>query len=432
MKAEILCVGTELLLGDILNTNARFLSRQLAALGFTVQMQTVVGDNAERLEAAVEAAKQRCDLLIFSGGLGPTDDDLTKQTVARAFGDNLVEEPSLAMELERFFAARGLPMTENNRKQALVPESGRWLKNTNGTAPGIVFYQNGKTAILLPGPPRELEPMFLNEALPLLRGYQDSVIKSLVLCTFGVGESALEELTHPLLTGENPTAALYAKEGEVHIRITARAACEEEADGLCRGLADQFRALLGDMIYGENSGGLEYELVHMLRQRQETIATAESCTGGLLSQRLTAVSGASEVFECGVCTYADRIKHQLLGVPEELLARCGAVSSQVAAAMAFGVRDLAGSVYGAGITGVAGPGGGTPEKPVGLVYVALCRGEDVYIKRLMITGADRARVRRLSTQHVLDMARRLCTRREIPNAAHFLRGQEAAFPPISH
>lgn len=427
MKAEIICVGTELLLGDILNTNARFLARQLAAMGFTVQLQTVVGDNAGRLEAAVEQAKERCDLILFSGGLGPTDDDLTKQTVARAFGDTLVSEPSLEMELEDFFAKRGVVMTENNKKQALVPAHGKWLKNENGTAPGIVFYQGGKTAVLLPGPPKELEPMFSKEVVPLLKTYQDGVIKSLVLCTFGIGESSLEELVKPLLEGENPTAALYAKEGEVHIRITARAENEREAYTLCRQLAVRFYEKLGEFVYGEDSPGLEYEVVRLLSSRFEQVATAESCTGGLLSQRLTAVSGASTVFQCGVCSYSNQVKTKLLSVEEELLQKYGAVSSPVAAAMAAGVRSLASATYGVGITGIAGPGGGTAEKPVGLVYVAVNCRKGTYIKKLVITGASRERVRRISTQQALDMLRRLCTGKPLRCAKFFESGEMQAF-----
>ncbi len=408
MKAEIICVGTELLLGDILNTNAQFLSKELAAMGFSVYFQTVVGDNTERLEEAIALAKSRCDLLVFSGGLGPTEDDLTKETVAKAFHDELVLDEKVLENLKALFAKRHYGgMTHNNYKQAYVPVKGNILENKNGTAPGAVFYDAEKIAILLPGPPREMELMFQNAVRPMLQAMQDSVITSLVLNTFGIGESSLEEMVLPLLNGTNPTAALYAKEGEVHIRITAKAETEELAWQMCEAYAKQFEPILGAHIYGRNSEGLEYEVVHALAKTNETIATAESCTGGLLSGRITAVPGASSVFECGVCSYSGRIKHALLGVPQSLLNLYSEVSGQVAIAMAQGAAKLAGANYGAGITGIAGPTGGTEDKPVGLVYVAVWYNGKAYLKKLLLTGADRGRVRRMATQHTLDMVRRL-------------------------
>lgn len=410
MNAEIICVGTELLLGDILNTNAQFLSKELATMGFSVYFQTVVGDNAERLQKAITLAKSRCDLLVFSGGLGPTEDDLTKETVAKAFHDELVLDETVLKNLKEFFAKRNYGgMTHNNYKQAYVPVKGSILENKNGTAPGAVFYDDDKVAVLLPGPPREMELMFQSAVKPILQTMQDSVITSLVLHTFGIGESSLEELVKPLLEGTNPTAALYAKEGEVHIRITAKADTKEQAQQICEAYAAQFEPILGDRIYGRNSEGLAYEVVHALTESRETIATAESCTGGLLSGRITAVSGASAVFECGVCSYAGRIKQKLLAVPQPVLERYGEVSGQVAIAMAQGVAKLASANYGVGITGIAGPTGGTKEKPVGLVYVAVWYKGKAYLKKLLLTGADRARVRRLTTQHALDMVRRLAT-----------------------
>ena len=408
MNAEIICVGTELLLGDILNTNAQFLSRELAGMGFSVYFQTVVGDNADRLLQVVQLAKNRSDLLIFSGGLGPTDDDLTKETVAKAFNDELVLNSKILEELKETFKVRSFGhMTNNNIKQAYVPVNGSFIENENGTAPGIVFNADGKTAVLLPGPPRELEHMFLHKVKPLLLSMQDSVIKSLVLNTFGIGESALEEEVKQLLNGNNPTAALYAKEGEVHIRITAKADDEEKADSMCEEYAKEFEKCIGSFIYGVNSSGLEYEVVQTLTKTKEKVATAESCTGGLLSERITAVSGASAVFECGICSYGTNIKEQLLNIPQKTIERYGVVSENTACAMAEGVAEIANADYGVGITGIAGPGSGTNGEPEGLVYIAVWYKQKVYMKKFLLTGATRQRVRRIATQHALHMLLRI-------------------------
>ena len=408
MNAEIICVGTELLLGDILNTNARFLSQELAGMGFSVYFQTVVGDNVERLHQTVQLAKSRSDLLIFSGGLGPTDDDLTKETVAGEFNDVLVLNENVLSGIQEIFKTRNYGrMTDNNIKQAYVPLRGAFLENENGTAPGIVFEDEGKTAILLPGPPRELEHMFLSKVKPLLKTKQDSVIKSFVLNTFGIGESSLEERVKPLLNGHNPTAALYAKEGEVHIRITAKAQTEQEADAMCEEYAQRFEDDIGAYVYGVNSSGLEYEVVNILKETKEKLATAESCTGGLLSSRITAIPGASAVFDCGICSYSEGIKQKLLAVPKETLEIYGVTSEQTAAAMAQGITKLAGADYGVGITGIAGPGNGADGEPEGLVYIAVYHQEKYYMKKLLLTGAPRGRIQRIATQHALYMVLRL-------------------------
>lgn len=308
MEAEIIAVGTELLLGDILNTNAQFLSRELAQLGISVHYQTVVGDNPARLENVVRAARARSELLIFSGGLGPTEDDLTKQTVARAYGDSLRLDEEELDKIRRFFAAWGRTMPENNRRQAYVPVHGRKIVNANGTAPGAIFEDTacpGHYAVLLPGPPSELQPMFLSEVKPWLASLSAVTLRSLTLRVMGVGESHMQEKLGPLLENENPTAALYAKTAEVIVRITARAASAEQADALCSGYAQRFYALLGDCIYTQTEASLEETVVRTLVRKGRTVATAESCTGGLLSARLTDVPGASEVFQYGACTYAN-------------------------------------------------------------------------------------------------------------------------------
>ena len=406
MKGEIICVGTELLLGDILNTNARFLARELAALGITVHHQWVVGDNEGRLAELVRQAMERSDLLVFSGGLGPTADDLTKETVARCFGDTLRLEPEILETIREYFAATGRHMPPNNEKQALVPTKGGWFENHNGTAPAIWFQAGEKRAVLLPGPPGELVPLWTEQVGPFLADGRQ-VLHSLTLRITGMGESHVEERVGHLFEHDNPTAAIYAKTGEVHIRITARAAHRTEGERLCRDYAERFYQLLGDVIYGENEKDMEHTLVDALSDRGLTVSTAESCTGGLVSQRITQVPGASGVFGFGFCTYANEAKHKLLGVREETLNTVGAVSWQTAAQMALGAARVSGADIGISLTGIAGPGGGTPEKPVGLVYVGACRGGDVYVVKLLLGSRDRQSIRISAANRALDLARRL-------------------------
>lgn len=416
MRAEIISVGTELLLGDILNTNAQYLSQEMAALGFSVFYQTVVGDNPARLEETVKTALARSDVLLFTGGLGPTDDDLTKQTVAGAFGDELVLDEEELARIQSFFKSRGMPMTPNNAKQAMVPGRGRKLQNPNGTAPGAMFKKEDKLAFLMPGPPGEMRPMFDKQVRPALLALQDAALHSLVLRVFGMGESVLEDHVHPLLEGSNPTAALYAKTGEVHVRITARAKTDEEAAAMCEEHAREFRAVLGPLIYSETNENLETTVVQLLAKEGAQVATAESCTGGLLSQRITSVEGASKVFGFGLCSYSNNIKERVLGVPAQTLQQFGAVSPQVAIAMAKGAAACGSATYGVGITGVAGPGGGTPQKPVGLVYVAALRGTRLAVKELHFGGRGRKTVRWMAAQTALDMLRRLALGVEIEDA----------------
>ena len=421
MTAEIICVGTELLLGDILNTNARFLARRLAALGFDVLHQQVVGDNPARLEAAVRQAMERSDLLVFSGGLGPTADDLTKETVARCFGDEMRYEPAVMESIRAFFTSTGRTTPANNEKQAMVPAKGGWFENPNGTAPAVWFEARGRRAVLLPGPPGELEPLWKSSVEPFLQKGQRRVLKSLVLGLCGIGESHAEELLGHLFRNENPTAAVYAKPAELTIRITAAAPDEAQALAACRDYAQNFYRLAGQYIYGEGEQGLEQALVEALAQKGLTLATAESCTGGLVSQRITAVPGASEVFGFGFVTYANEAKQKLLGVGVDTLAKHGAVSPQVAAAMAAGAARAAGADVAVALTGIAGPGGGTPEKPVGLVWLGAARGDQVFVKRLDIGRRDRATIRRAASSHALDAARRLALGLPIPGA---LRAQD--------
>lgn len=419
MKAEIIAVGTELLLGDILNTNAQFLSKQLAEMGFTVYHQSVIGDNSERLYELVKQAQTRSELIVFSGGLGPTDDDLTKQTVARAFDDELVFDKTEMDKISAYLTSTNKPVTKNNEKQAYIPKNGGKFENEKGTAPGVYFEKDGCTAVLLPGPPSELQPLFLNKVKPFLAKYQNGALHSVSLRIFGIGESELEGRVMRFLNRANPTSALYAKQGEVLLRVTAYAETEQKALEMCMPTVDEIKQELGSLIYGYDDDCLEGVAVKLLKENGLKLATAESCTGGMLSQRITSQSGASEVFDCGVCSYANEIKHKILGVKNETLAEFGAVSPQVAAQMAQGVALLANADMGIGITGIAGPGGGTPQKPVGLIYVGAYFKGKIYVKKLNVGGRGRHHARHMACQNALDMIRRLCLGIEINNAKEY-------------
>ena len=426
MEAEIIAVGTELLLGDILNTNAQFLARQLADLGVSVRYQHVVGDNAARLEDLVRTAKARSELLVFSGGLGPTADDLTKETVARCYHDALRFDQEEMDKITAFFAKSGRTTPANNEKQAMVPVRGKKLPNRNGTAPGVWFEDEGRYAVLLPGPPHELIPLWNEQALPLLQPLCQGTLHSLTLKVTGPGESHLEETVGHLFRSANPTAAIYAKTGECHIRITAKAATAAEAEAMCRAKAQQFYHILGECVYGENEDTLESVTVAALRRARLTLTTAESCTGGLVARRITDVPGASEVFGFGFVTYANQAKEQLLGVPGEVLAAHGAVSPQTAAWMAAGARRAAGADLALALTGLAGPGGGTPEKPVGLVYLAAAFRDRLYIRKLGLGGRGRETVRLRASQTALDLARRLTLGLPLPDDTQIVAADRLA------
>lgn len=406
LRAEIISVGTELLLGEIVDTNAVFLSEELAALGIELFHRTTVGDNAGRLKQALTEALARADLVITTGGLGPTADDLTKETVAEALGLPLVLDPSSLEMIKGFFARMRRPMTENNQKQALIPEGGEALPNQKGTAPGVSVRKEGKWVICLPGPPRELIPMFRDYVRPKLQAESRGVIRSRVLRLCGIGESTLVEQIADLLADQtNPTLAPLASEGEVRLRITAYGESTGAAETAIAAMERELRARLGQLIYGVDEETLEAIVVALLQQRGETLAVAESCTGGLLASRITDVPGASAVFDRGLITYSNRAKEELLGVPAAVIARVGAVSPEVALQMAQGVRRSAGTDWGIGITGIAGPGGGSAEKPVGLVYFALVGPGVSLVQEENWTG-DRQLIKRRTTQAVLDLFRR--------------------------
>lgn len=406
MKAEILCVGTEILLGDILNTNTQFLSRELANMGFSVYHQAVVGDNVERLKDEFRLAIERADIVITTGGLGPTDDDLTKETAAEYFDKKLVFDEESYDYIVKYFEKLNVPLSANNKKQAYFPEGCTILKNDHGTAPGCAIDENGKIVIMLPGPPREVVPMFKNYVVPYLKKYQEGVLVSKVLRVAGIGEgSAAEKIKDIMDKQTNPTIAPYAKENEVTFRITAKADSEKEALKLIEPMEKEVCDRLGDNVYGVGDTSLEEVLGKLLIEKKLTIATAESCTGGLLSGRLVNYPGISEVFMQGAVTYSNEAKMQRLGVKKDTLDKFGAVSSETAAEMAAGIAKTSNTDIGVSTTGIAGPGGGTEEKPVGLVYAGLYINGVVKTRKLNIPG-DRQKVRNRAVSIVLDWIRR--------------------------
>lgn len=406
MRAEVVSVGTELLLGQIVDTNAAYIAGVLSELGISLYRRSTVGDNRNRLLAALKLALDESDVVITIGGLGPTMDDITREGLAEAFGDTLVRDEQIAARLHSFFQSRGMPVLESNLRQALVPTHGRAIDNPNGTAPGLLFEKNGKIGIALPGPPNEFIPMVDNEVSPYLRRKtgDTGTIRSLVLRVAGVGESAMEDRVKDLMEDSNPSVAPYAKVGEVHLRITAKADTAQQAEALIAERAALVRARLGDAVYGENDAPLEQAVVELLAARGWTVSTAESCTGGLVAQRITDVAGSSAVFIGGVVAYSNAVKTALVSVPEAMLARVGAVSPEVGRALAEGAREKFGTDYGIGITGVAGPGGGTPEKPVGLVYIAVAYEGGCEVERANYIGS-RQIVRHRASQAALNMLR---------------------------
>lgn len=388
MNAEIIAVGSELLLGQIANTNAQFISSQLSELGINVYYHSVIGDNGGRLKKAIEIAESRANLIIFSGGLGPTKDDLTKETIAEHLGIPLVFDEKALETVEQFFKKQGRPLTENNRKQALILEGSEVLPNDHGLAPGMLLEKEGITYILLPGPPSEIEPMFQFEAKPRLaaRLSEGGVILSHVLRFYGIGEAELEtRLQHILDEQTNPTIAPLATDGEVMLRITAKSDSEDEAWDLINAKKKEVLSIVGKYNYGVDDDSLASKTVEMLLHNQLTIAAAESLTAGLFQSELAKISGVSGTLVGGMVTYTEQAKIQQLGIEKKLLAEHGIVSSECAAAMAKNVRIKFGTDIGVGLTGAAGPEPHDGE-PAGTICIGLAVGDSVITRKIQLSG----------------------------------------------
>ena len=405
---EILSVGTELLLGNIANTDAQILSQGLSELGLNVYYHTVVGDNPQRARQAVAIAKERADIIITTGGLGPTCDDLTKNVLAEAFGKKLVFDEPSAQRIRSYFIRTGRPMTENNLQQAMLPEGCTILDNDWGTAPGCAFFADGVHVIMLPGPPSECRPMFQYRAKPYLLSLSEGVIASHTLKLFGIGESTMEaQLRDQMNTMSNPTLAPYAKEGECELRVTAKAPTDQEAQALLKPTVEEIKALFGAKVYGVDVSSLEEVVEQLLLEKGLTLGVAESCTGGLMAKRLTDVPGASKVFKGGIVSYTNEVKAGVLGVPQELLDQFGAVSSQVAQAMAEGARRVLGCDIALSSTGVAGPDKDDRGNEVGTMFVAIATPEGSYVRSLALGNRPvRERLRIQTASHAFDLARR--------------------------
>lgn len=409
MVAELISVGTELLMGNIVNTNAAYLSKKLAAIGVSVYYQSTVGDNKERLKKAIETAISRADVVILSGGLGPTADDLTKETAAEVLGrDMYLDERSMERIRAYFEALHRTNITENNWKQAMIPEQAIILDNNNGTAPGIIMEEKGKSVILLPGPPNELQLMFEESVLPYLQKDNYKVLYSKMVKVCGIGESKAETIVKDLMDAQtNPTIAPYAKTGEVHFRITALAKSKEEGKELVKPVVEQLKQRFGDAVYTtKEKVTLEDKVVKMLKKRGLTIVTAESCTGGMLSSRLINVSGVSEVFKAGLVTYANKAKQELLGVRKKTLKKYGAVSRETAEEMVLGAVERYDADVAVSVTGIAGPDGGTEEKPVGLVYIGCYVCGELAVYECHFTGT-REKIRETTVITALNLVRKM-------------------------
>ncbi|AFY42648.1 competence/damage-inducible protein A [Nostoc sp. PCC 7107] len=411
MSAEIICVGTELLLGDILNSNSQFLAQQLAKLGIPHYYQTVVGDNPERLKQVIEIAISRANILIFTGGLGPTPDDLTCETIADFFGAPLIERPEIIEDITQKFAQRDRVMSPTNRKQALIPQGAEILPNPTGTAPGIIWQPRpDMTIFTFPGVPSEMYRMWYETAVPFLQsqGWGKEIIYSRSLRFWGIGESTLAEKVSSYFNIPNPTVAPYAGKGEVRLRISAKANSEVAAEELIAPIEKQLKKIAGLDCYGADDDTLASVVGELLRSAKETVSVAESCTGGGLGQMFTEISGSSDYFWGGVISYDNSAKIRLLGVNPKDLDKFGAVSSVVAEQMALGVKSCLETTWGLSITGIAGPGGGTETKPVGLVYIGVAgpNGEVKSFEYRFGTIRERWFIRHLSACTALDLLRR--------------------------
>ena len=408
MVCELISVGTELLLGNIVNTNTQFLAEKCALLGLSMYHQVTVGDNRERLTQVIRTALDRSDIVILTGGLGPTEDDLTKEVCAEVMGFSLAEDPHTRQMIESYFKNniyKEIP--DNNWKQAIVRQGAIVLDNHNGTAPGLILEKDNKTAILLPGPPNELIPLFNEQVYPYLEKLRPEVIRSQMVKVCGIGESQVEDKLLDLIDSQtNPTIATYAKTGEVHLRITASAATTEEADSMIKPVVKEIKKRLGDAVYStKENESLEMAVVRLLKKNGLTVTTAESCTGGMLAARLVNVPGVSGVYREGYITYSNKAKRRLLDVNKSTLKKYGAVSEQTAREMAIGGVFANGADVCVATTGIAGPDGGTEEKPVGLVYISCYLKDKVTVERFQFKG-NREKIREQTVVKALDLLRR--------------------------
>lgn len=392
MRAEILSIGTELLLGDIVNTNAQYLSKRLAELGVNVYFQAVVGDNPARILEAYEQAYKRADLIVVSGGLGPTEDDLTKEIAAAYFNQEMVYHPDIWAPIERYYRMRGAKPVESAKKQARFPEKSEILPNPAGTAPGCWIKESGRMMALMPGPPREMIPMFEEQVVPRIKPYLNQTFQSRVLRICGFGESNVEEALRDIVKDQtNPTIATYAKEGEVHVRVTARGHTAEEAAALLAPVVKECHQRLGELIYGEGHDSLEENVFFYLNKLNKTLAIAESLTGGLVTARLVNVPGISKYLLEGVVPYTNEAKIRRLGISADLIEKHGPVSEEVAMEMARSVASMSGADIGVGVTGWAGPDK-QPEQPAGLIWMSLSVN-GITISRKIVFSGDRNRIR---------------------------------------
>lgn len=411
MVVELVCVGTELLLGNIVNTNGAYLAEMCARLGISSYYQSVVGDNPQRMRETIQQAVDRSDVVILCGGLGPTEDDITKEIAAEVMGKTLVEDPHsremIMAYMKNYMKTNAQKViTSNNWKQAMVPVGSIVLDNANGTAPGIIMDEGQKTVVLLPGPPNELKPMFENQVYPYLKKKQPEVICSKMLKITGIGESMVETKILDIIDAQtNPTVATYAKTCEVHLRITAKAENEAAAEKLLQPMIKEMQNRFGKHIYSmDERESLEEAIVRLLAQEQLTLSTTESCTGGMLSSRLINVAGISSIYKEGFITYSNEAKHKYLGVSEKTLDTYGAVSAETAREMAEGCAKATGSDVALATTGIAGPDGGTAEKPVGLVYISCYYKGKTYVQELHLNG-NRTKVREQATARALILLR---------------------------
>ena len=404
MKTAILSVGTELLFGQIVNTNTVFLSQQMNMIGFDVMYHYTVGDNPDRVEETMKKALEECDMVITTGGLGPTQDDLTKEIACRVMNDELVMMDDVLDEIVKYFGTLGRKMTENNRKQAIMPSRAEVFHNDAGTAPGFALENEGKYIICMPGPPREMERMFEKSVVPFIERMSEGALYYRIIRFFGIGESSLETELMDMIDGQtDPTLATYAKEGECSLRIASKRKTREEAEAAVNDMLEKVKERLGKYIFSCDDEELAEVVCKKLIDKGLTLSCAESCTGGMFASSIVDIAGASECFDRGLVTYSNEAKVQELGVKEETLEKYGAVSEETALEMAEGLKSVSGSDVCVSVTGIAGPGGGTKEKPVGLVYIGLICGDKKSCRKVQMRNVNRQWNRHYALLSMLDM-----------------------------